>query len=175
MRAEKIQLLNEIGELLGGAEFVFLVTYKGLSVKNFSRLRASLAAHPVTCRVLKNRLILKAAAERGIPGLSELKELHGDTAVIAGRGDICAVAKAVAVFAKEFTQVAAKAGVMGGRLLTAAEIRDLAGLPPRPILQAQLLGLLQAPARNLVNVLYGKASQLVNLLHNYERKLAGAA
>jgi large subunit ribosomal protein L10 len=174
MRAEKTQLVKDIGTTLENAEFVFLVSYKGLTVKAFSALRNRLAEHATECRVLKNRLILKAAEQRGMTALAGLS-LSGDTALIAGRGDASVVAKAIAAFAREHSQVAAKAGVMEGQALTSADVLSIAELPPREVLQAQLLGVLQAPARNLVNVLYGKASQVVNLLHNYEQKLAGAA
>jgi len=174
MRAEKTQLVADIGATLENADFVFLVSYKGLTVKAFSALRGRLAEQAAECRVLKNTLIRKAAEQRGMAALANLK-LSGDTALIAGRGDASAVAKAIAAFTREHAQVAAKAGVMEGQALSAAEVLSIADLPSREILQAQLLGLLQAPARNLVNVLYGKASQVVSLLHNYERKLAGAA
>lgn len=175
MRVEKTQLVGDIGTLLDRAEFVFLVTYKGLTVKAFSLLRARLAERGgVECRVLKNRLIRKAAEQCGLTALAKL-ELRGDTALVVGQGDASLVAKILAAFAKEHNQVKPKAGVLDGRALTGGEILELASLPSREVLRAQLLGVLQAPSRNLVNVLYGKASQVVNLLHNYERKLAGAA
>jgi large subunit ribosomal protein L10 len=174
MRVEKIQLVKEIGATLDQADFVFLVTYKGLTVKAFSQLRTRLADHAVECRVLKNRLIRKAAEQRSLTALANL-DLHGDTAMITGCGDASVVAKAIVAFAKDNIQVTAKAGVMEGQALSATDLQAIAELPPREVLQAMLLGVLQAPSRNLVNVLYGKASQVVNLLHNYERKLAGAA
>jgi len=174
MRSEKIQLVKDIGALLDRAEYVFLITYQGLNVHAFAQLRTRLAERGAECRVLKNRLIRKAAEQRGIKALAGL-ELRGDTALIAGRGDPTVVAKALAAFGKESEFVRPKAGLLEGRALVPAEVRNLADLPSREVLRAQLLGLLQAPTRNLVGVLYGKVSQVVNLLHNYERKLAGTA
>ena len=55
--------------------------------------------------------------------------------------------------------------------LTPAEIADIAALPSKDILQAQLLGVLQAPARNLVSILNNKAASILNVLNAYKDKL----
>ncbi len=170
MRVEKVQLLNEIGDRLEKSDFVFLITYKGLKVSDFSELRGSLGKFNSECHVFKNRMIRKAAEKKGIKGLSELK-LTGDTALISGNGDAGAVAKALMEFAKAHEQVSPKAGYLDGSMVGKADISAIAKLPTREVLRAQLLGVLLAPSRNLVTVLDIKASEIVNVLNAYKNKM----
>ena len=169
MRVEKLQLLNEIGNTLEKSDYVFLMSYKGLTVKDFSELRDSLSKHNAECQVLKNRLIRKAAEQKGIKGLSELK-IVGDTAVVSGKGDAGAVAKALLGFAKTHEPVKAKAGYLEGAILGKNDVAALADLPSREVLRAQLLGVLLAPSRNLVTILDMKATEIVNLINAFKDK-----
>ncbi len=174
MRIEKKQLVENIGEMLAGAEFLFLISYKGLSVKEFSELRNSLSEEDVECRVLKNRFVKKAAELNGLEILAKLEEFSGDTAIVAGKGDPGAVAKLIADFAKSHGSVSAKCGYMDGGLLSSEQVGVIASLPSREVLLAQFLGVLEAPARNLVTVLDASIGQFVNILSNYENKIKEA-
>jgi large subunit ribosomal protein L10 len=59
-------------------------------------------------------------------------------------------------------------------VLSSAEVSALAELPTKPVLQSMLLGVLQAPARNLVTVLNAKAASIVNVVNAYKDKLENA-
>ncbi|MBN2640769.1 MAG: 50S ribosomal protein L10 [Victivallales bacterium] len=170
MRSEKKQLVGEIGQVLTDSAFVYFVSYKGLPVKHFTVLRDELAKHDARCIVLKNRLILKAAQLNDLSDLAGI-DLADDTALISGTGDAGAVAKVIKDFNKSHNQVAAKAGMIEGGVLTAADVDAIAALPSKEALQAQLLGVLQAPARNLVSVLNNSVASIVNVLNNYKEKL----
>ncbi len=169
MRVEKVQLLNEIGNTLEKSDYVFLITYKGLKVSDFSELRGALGKFSAECHVLKNRMIRKAAEQKGIKGLSELK-LVGDTALVSGKGDAGPVAKALMVYSKAHEQVSPKAGYLEGSVMSKGDISALASLPTRDVLRAQLLGVLIAPSRNLVSLLNVKASEIVNVLNAFKDK-----
>ncbi len=170
MRTEKIQILKDIGDMIGTADYVFMCTYNGLKVKQFSEFRRILSQHKATCRVLKNRLVRKAAEERGIKELAGLK-IAGDTAFVFGKGDAGAVAKALLAFAKSHQPLAAKKGYIDGSLLSDSEVKAVSELPPLNVMRSQLLGLLQAPTRNLVTILNMKSSEIVNVLNAYKNKL----
>ena len=88
--------------------------------------------------------------------------------------DCSAVAKLLVEFGKKQEQVKAKGGYMDGAVLSAAEVGALADLPAKPVLQAMLLGVLQAPSRNLVTVLNAKAASIVNVVNAYKDKLENA-
>lgn len=170
MRSEKIQLVDEIGQILTGSDYVYFVSYQGIPVKHIATFRDQLAKHEANCTVLKNRLIRKAAELNDISGISEL-ELSGDTAVISGAGDAGAVAKVIKDFGKDFEQVSAKAGYIDGGVLSVSDVEAIAALPPKEILQAQLLGVLQAPSRNFVSVLNNAVAGVVNVINNYKEKI----
>ena len=118
----------------------------------------------------KNALIKKAAEALEISGLDAV-DLTGSTAIIYGQGDCSAVAKLVKEFAKKCELLQAKGGYMDGNVLNAQDVTALADLPAKPVLQAMLLGVLQAPARNLVTVLNAKAASIVNVINAYKDKV----
>ena len=170
MRVEKTQLVNDIGATLKESDYLFLITYKGLDVARFSELRNRLAEQNAECRVLKNRLIRKAAELTGFDDIAEM-ELKDDTALVSGKGDPGAVAKAIANFAKEADAVKPKSGYLDGTLLSASDVQAIAALPSKEVLLSQLVGVIQAPAREFVTVLNAKATEIMNLLNAYKNKL----
>ena len=170
MRSEKTYLVNQIGSGLTDSDYVYFVSFQGLKVKDFSGLRDELYKVNANCRVFKNSLIRKAVELNNIEALKDLA-IAGDVAMVYGSGDPGAVAKVLVEFGKSNEVVQAKGGMFEGALLSAAEIADIAALPSKDVLQAQLLGVLQAPARNLVSILNNKAASILNVLNAYKDKL----
>ena len=170
MRSEKKFLVQSISNMINDSDYCYFVTYSGLTVKEISDLRAKLAGSNARCSVQKNALIKKAAAALNITGL-EAVDLTGSTALVYGQGDCSAVAKVVSEFAKSCDKLKSKGGYMDGEVLNAADVGALADLPAKPVLQAMLLGVIQAPARNLVTVLNAKASSIVNVINAYKDKV----
>jgi large subunit ribosomal protein L10 len=172
MRAERIQLVNDIGQMLADTNYIYFVSYKGLTVKDLTAFRNELSAHASECHVLKNRLIRKAAEIHGVPVVAGL-DLRGDSAMIVGKGDPSAVAKVIDSFASSHDKMSPKAGYLEGQALGRDDVVAIAKMPPREVLLAQLLGILQSPARNLVGVLNAKATSIVNVVSAYLRKREG--
>ena len=172
MRIEKQFLVASIVDAVKTSDYVYFVSYAGLTVKSFSELRNQLAAAGACCQVQKNTLIKKAADQLELE--LEAIDLTASTAMVFGKGDCSAVAKLLVEFGKKQEQVKAKGGYMDGAVLSAAEVGALADLPAKPVLQAMLLGVLQAPARNLVTVLNAKVSSIVNVVNAYKDKLENA-
>lgn len=167
MRFEKKLIVGDISEVLKDSAYLYFVSYKGLKVKDFAAFRNELAKNEAQCTVLKNRLIIKAAEAAGITDVADMC-LKGDTAMISGKGDAGAVAKVIATFSKVNVEVKAKSGYVEGSVLDEAGVKSIADLPPKEVLQAMLLGTLQAPASNLVGVLNNAGAQIVNILSNYK-------
>ena len=172
MRIEKQYLVASIVDAVKNSDYVYFVSYAGLTVKSFSELRNQLAAANANCKVQKNTLIKKAADQLELE--LEAIDLTAGTAMVYGQGDCSAVAKLLVEFGKKQEQVKAKGGYMDGAVLSAAAVGALADLPAKPVLQAMLLGVLQAPARNLVTVLNAKVSSIVNVVNAYKDKLENA-
>ena len=147
------------------------MTYKGLKVKDVDSFKKQLAPLGAECHVLKNRFITKMAELNGLTSLAEFK-LTGDTAMISGKGDAGPVAKAIKAFSSETKGVlSAKGGYFDGTVLTSQQVIEIADLPGKDALRAQLLGLLVAVPTGLVRVLNAKASSIVNVINAYKNKL----
>lgn len=174
MRAEKQQLVQDIRELMGLSQGFFLIGYKGLTNAELTDLRNQLAAVGSECHVVPNRLFKRAALAGGIAAV-EAVPVAGDNAMVCGGDDLAAVAKVVRNFAKSNDKAPIRFGVMDGRVLPPAQVAQLADLPPREILLAQLLGVLQAPAGNLARVLNAKLASVVHVLSAYQTKKEQAA
>lgn len=162
MRSERIQFLKDISEMFTSSDFVYMVSYTGLSVAKMHELRTVLRANDAECHVLKNTFIRKAAEQLGWEDLANAN-LTGDTAVIIGT-DCAGAAKAVKEFAKKNEQVNIKLGQMDGKLLTSAEVEQIAELPSLDEMRAMFLSVLEAPKRNLVGVLNQKVSTIAFVL-----------
>jgi large subunit ribosomal protein L10 len=112
--------------------------------------------------VVKNNFLKRAMTDSGFPDMSD--KLVGQTAVVTGEKDMAPVAKIFKTFAAEFKIAALKVGFIDRTVLSTAELETLADLPPREVLQAQLLGLLLSPATRLVRLLNEPSSALARLL-----------
>ena len=169
MNAEKTLLIEDILRRVNGSPFMFVVDYTGLTVPRWDELRKRLRGAGAEIHVFKNNLVRKAAEKAGYP--TQLGDvLVGQTAVVTGDKDVCAAAKVMKTFAKEFEKPKLKAGVLDGAILTADGINSLADLPSKEVLQATLLGVLQAPASKLVRVLNEPAASLARVLQAKSEK-----
>ena len=167
MRPEKEQLVKDICGLIEPSPCLFLVTYKGLTAQAFEELRTTLEASAAQCHVVPNRLFKRAAAVCGMESVLET-DLRGDTALVCGpETNPVTLAKTLTTFGKTHPQLTFKLGVIDGKPFGPDQAQELAKLPPREILLAQLLGLLQAPARQLVSVLNAKTTSVVYVLSAY--------
>lgn len=174
-RARKQEFLQQYKEYLEKAQGLVLVSFQGLSVPETQALRNKLRENGSTYMVVKNTLLRIALQETDYP-LPETQVLEGPTAVVFALEDPVAAAKAVVDFMKEHEgRLAVKAGYLERRVITAEEVVALAKLPPLPVLRAQLIGLLTAPASRLVRVLAEPGRQLAALLKAYSEKQAEAS
>jgi len=133
-----------------------------MKVGDFGELRNRLAPTGAEVHVVKNNFLKRAMTDSGFPDVSD--KLVGQTAVVTGEKDVAPVAKIFKRFATEFKIAALKIGFVDRALLSTAELETLADLPPREVLQAQLLGLLLSPATRLVRLLNEPGSALARLL-----------
>lgn len=161
-REAKTALVQEIkGKLSQSMAFV-LADYRGLNVAEITQLRRQLREAGAELKVVKNTLTRIAARDLGLQGLDPY--LEGPTAIVFTYNDPVAPAKILAGFAKTKENFKLKAGMLQGKIISPAEIRALAELPPREELLAKVVGGLQGPLYGLVNVLAGPLRNLVYVL-----------
>jgi large subunit ribosomal protein L10 len=174
MRPEKADIVADLSKDLKGSSFVLVTDYQHMKVDDFSELRKRLAAAGAQVHVVKNSFLKRAIADSGLA--TGNGELSGQTAVITGEKDVAPVAKVLKTFAAEFKKAMLKLGFIDRNAVPTAEIEQLADLPPRDVLRAQLLGLLLSPATRLVRVLNEPAASLARVLKaKSERKGPPAA
>ena len=157
-REEKSQAIEEIAAQIEGAEAIFAVDYRGISVSQAAELRAKLRESDASFRVVKNRLTKLAADKAGEDRLPDL--LEGPTALTFVRGDTASAAKAISTFNKEHDILDFKGGFMGELLLDEDTFRSIARLPSRQVLDGQLAGLVASPLTGLVRGLGSMISGL---------------
>ena len=162
MRPEKTGIVSELSEALKRSPFVLVTDYRGMKVVNFSELRSRLAPAGAEVHVVKNNFLKRAMADSGFPDVGD--QFAGQTAVVTGEADVAPIARIFKTFATEFKLAALKIGFVDREVLSAADLETLAELPPRETLQAQLLGLLLAPATRLVRLFNEPGAALARLM-----------
>lgn len=162
MRPEKANIVSDLSKELKDSSFVLVTDYQHMKVDDFSELRKRLAAAGAEVHVVKNSFLKRAMADSGLA--TGNGELSGQTAVITGEKDVAPVAKILKTFASEFKKAILKLGFIDRATVSTKEIEKIADLPPREVLLAQLLGLIQAPATRLARMLNEPASSLARLL-----------
>lgn len=171
MRPEKTSIITEIQSKVNASPFVLLTEYTGMRVDHLSELRKRLRATGAEYRVVKNNLLRRALKDANLP---ELADLQGQSAVILGEKDVCAAAKVLKGFTAEFTKPVIKGGILDNALLDKAQIMALADLPSREVLLGKILGLLQAPASQLVRLLNTPAAQVAQVIKANSEKQPAA-
>ena len=161
-RDQKAAVIDDVAAEIEGAEAIYAIDYRGISVPQAAELRTKLRDADASFRIVKNRLTLRAADKAGAESLKEL--LEGPTALTFVRGDAAMAAKAITTFQRQNDLLEIKGGMLGGDVLTIDQIKDIARLPGREQLQAQLVGVLASPITGLVrglgSLISGLAIQL---------------
>jgi large subunit ribosomal protein L10 len=150
-RPEKVAVVTEVRERFAGADAALLTEFRGLNVKALADLRRQLRPAGGDYKVYKNTLVRFAAREMGADQLEAL--LTGPTAIAFVKGDAAAVAKTLRDYARTNQALVVKGGLLGTKVLTAADVQALADLPPRDVLLAQLAGAFQAPLTKMAGLL----------------------
>lgn len=165
--SKKQAVVAELKEQLTSAKGVVLTGYKGLTVAQDTALRREFREAGVTYHVVKNTMLRLAAQEAGIEGLDE--HLEGTTAFAFSAEDAVAPAKVIGGFIKknkldDAGVLTIKVGMVEGQVIDAKEVNALATLPSREELIAKMLGSMNAPISNTVNVLHGVIRKAVYVL-----------
>jgi large subunit ribosomal protein L10 len=166
-KARREELVAQYLELVEKSEAIFLAEYKGMSVKRMEGLRKEVRSANGVFRVTKNTLLDIALRQASKPASSEL--LKGQLAAGFALDEAPAMAKTLVDFAKSEENFTLKGAIMGNVLLSAQQVEALANLPSLEQLRGQLVGVISAPARNLVSALANGVRQVVNVIDAYAK------
>ena len=150
-RSEKQQDLDNLKSDLAKVSTVILSTFQGITVENDNKLRRAVQQAGGHYQVVKNTLAERAAS--GTPVEPLLKNLAGTNSIAYTATDPVSLAKALTKIAKDVPAFQFRAGIVEGRVLSIAEIQQLASLPSKEELISKIMFLLGAPATRIASAL----------------------
>jgi large subunit ribosomal protein L10 len=169
-RNEKEQLVTELTDKIKSASAVYYTDFTGLNVKRMTELRRRLRRAGVEYVVIKNTLALRAVNESGLAG----ERLRGPTGIVVSK-DAVAAAKVLSDFAKENDKKPEiKGGLLDGRAIKAAQVQQLASLPSREQLLAELGAGLMSPMAAFAGAMNGLLYMFAGALDALKTQREGA-
>lgn len=167
--AAKRELAVAIGERFERAVSMVFVDFRGINVELITDLRARFRAAGVDYKVVKNNVVRKALVDSPLAENEEIdNSLKGPTAIAWSYEDPSAAAKVIKAFRKEGDQqekLVVKLGILEGEVLAANRVEtELASMPGKDEIRAQLLAQLMAPAQTLVRQLLAPSQNMVHVL-----------
>jgi len=166
--------VEELKQLISDATLAISAQYSGLSVAEMSALRRRLRDAGLNVRVVKNTLFRIAAREAGKPNFAELA--IGPTAILFGHDDVARAARAVQEYVRTSrTSFAVQAAWLDGEVLSGPDsLNELASIPSREQLLANLMGGLRSPIQTFASLLNGTIQQFASLIDARARQLEEA-
>jgi large subunit ribosomal protein L10 len=157
---EKTQMMQQYEDWLARSQAIFMVEYSKMGMKEVDNVRAKAREAGGEMHVVKNTLFSRVLDQRGIDAKTYLDKT---TLIGFAFNDAPALAKVVTDAAKtDFFNV--KGGLLGNNAITANDVKALADMPPLPVVRAQLLGVLSAPAAKLVRTVNEPARGLAAVI-----------
>lgn len=167
-KQRKNEMVGEYVDWINNSRALIVSEYVGLSMKQIDELRARLREAGGEFHIIKNTLGRIAFQEAGLTAPEKM--LEGSTAICFAYQEAPAIAKVMAEFAKSSDILKIKGGFLDKSAIDAEEVKALAELPPLPVMRAQFLGVLSAPASKLVRTLAEPARQMAAVLKAYAEK-----
>jgi len=155
-RSEKQAVIDEVTGLAAKAQTLVMAEYRGITVADMTRLRSQARDKGVTLSVLKNTLARRAVTGSAFEVVAD--QMTGP--LIYGFSiDAVAAAKVVSDFAKTNDKLVIRGGAFGGKSLDVNGVKQLANIPSKEVLLAQLCGLLMSPMSRTAVVLGALAAK----------------
>ncbi len=171
---KKVQAVQDLKDVLSRSTVVIGAEYRGLKVSEVTALRRQLRDAGIEMHVVKNTLFARAANEAGKPDLAELAE--GPTALLIGFADPVAPVKTVVEYQRAARNTfAARKAYLDGQIIPANQLTEVANLPSKDTLIAQVAGALQSPLVTFVYLIDSTLQELVGLVDARAEQLSSAA
>ena len=171
-KEQKAAFIDSLADRFKKAKIAMVSEYRGMTVAETTEVRRKLRAVRGELKVAKNTLIRRAIDNTPFAPLNE--KLGGPVGLIIGTDDPVELAKTVVSFRELGDKFKIRGGVLEGKPLTAEDVQALATMPPREVVLAQLLGLIQAPATHLVRLLNEPGSALARVIDAIGKKNGAA-
>ena len=151
-----IEMLEKATQSLKDAAGVFMVDYRGLSVKEAQELRHAIREAGGEMKVYKNNIVKLALEANELPALDDI--LVGQVACIFYESDPVEVAKVIKDEGRKLKKLEPLGGISDGQAIDAAGVQAIADLPSRDQLLSMLLNVMLAPMSGMARVTAGPIS-----------------
>ena len=155
-RSEKQAVIDEVTALAAQAQTLVIAEYRGVTVADMTRLRSQAREKGVNLSVLKNTLARRAVTGSAFEVVSD--QMTGPL-IYGFSTDAVAAAKVVSDFAKTNDKLVIRGGAFAGKALDVNGVKQLANIPTKEVLLAQLCGLLMSPMSRTAVVLGALAAK----------------
>ena len=172
-REQKEEIVQKLREEFERVPAVFLTSFKGITGEESNQLRRALREKKGRYQVVKNTILRLACGGTVVEPIQQF--IKGPTGIAIAYEDPVEVAKVLVDFAKEHESLVNRGGVLQGKPIGADALEQLAKLPSREVLLAQLLATLQAPLTNFVQLFAGVPRNFLYVLKAIEEKRAAQA
>ena len=167
-KKRKEELVSQYQELITQSSAIFLTEYSGMNVKEMELLRREIREVDGAFHVTKKTLLRYALEQTNKPIPIEL--MDGQLAAGFALSEVPSLAKALVKIAKDNEALTLKGGIFDDEVLSLDQVKALADLPSLPELRAQILGLINAPAQNIVSTVTNGMRQVVNVIDAYAKR-----
>jgi large subunit ribosomal protein L10 len=150
-RSEKQKDLDNLKNDMAKVSTVILSTFQGITVEDDNKLRRAVQQAGGQYRVVKNTLAERAGA--GTMNEALLKNLSGTNSIAYTETDPVSLAKALTKIAKDVPAFKFRAGIVDGRVLSIAEISQLASLPSKEELLSKIMFLVNSPTQRVASAM----------------------
>lgn len=172
-KERKNELVTLYIERAGRSKAMIITEYSGLTMKQIDDLRGKAREVGGEFHIVKNTLGKVAFLSAGLPVPENF--LQGSTAIAFAFQDVPSLAKTMTEYARTNEFVKIKGGYLESKSISPDDVKALADLPPLPVLRAQLMGTILAPASKLVRTLAEPGRQLAAVLQAYVDRDAAAS
>ena len=155
-RSEKEAVISDVTGLAAKAQTLVMAEYRGITVADMTKLRNTARSNGVSLSVLKNTLARRAVTGSGFAIVAD--QMTGPL-IYGFSEDAVAAARVVADFAKTNDKLVIRGGAFAGKTLDVNGVKQLASIPSKEVLLAQICGLLMSPISRTAVVLGALAAK----------------
>ena len=161
-KSQKETIVNEIAEKIKRSKAIVFSDFKGLNVKEMTKLRKDLRSEGAEFKVIRKTLANLALAKAGVK--VDVRKMEGQISLVISQEDEIVASKILAEASKKSEHIKILGGILDNKFLEAEEVMALSKLPGKNDMRAILARTLNAPVTGFVNVLAGNIRGLVNVI-----------
>lgn len=165
----KYEMLEKVNTSLDASQGLFVVDYRGLTVKETQEFRRSLREVGANMKVYKNSIVRIALKEKNLPEIDDI--LEGTCAYIFFENDSVDAAKVIKDVSQKLKKIEVMGGIADGKALNADEAKAYADLPNRSQLLGMIAGAISGIARGLavsINEIPAGLARSINAIHEQQ-------